>query len=254
MVPLKLHYFSGGARERVFSALLDAGHTIERAYFNDPERWPKLLATVDLAKSIGIPVYFIRKKAELSSLIPELRGKVCLSVGFNYLFPQALLDEAEIVLNVHGSLLPKYPGARTLSWLIENGDCESGVTVHIVDKGIDSGPIILQKKFLLSPFETIKSLSIKTLEFEPAVVIEALAKYERDGVAGARPIVSSSEHPPNRIPEHSKLDPSQSLLSLFNKIRASDPDRYPAYFEIFGEKVFIRMWRPNKPDDEADQI
>jgi hypothetical protein len=59
---------------------------------------------------------------------------------------------------------------------------------------------------------------------------------------------------PNRVPEHSRLDANLSLDALFNHIRAADPDDYPAYFFVDGEKVCVRLWRPERPPNEEDLI
>lgn len=250
---MELCYFSSGPRERVLEAILKAGHTVERVFLTDPQAWPKVRSTMALAEARQIPVSIIKRR-ELPDLGRELAGKVCLSVGFGYLFPEAFLRELKICLNVHGTLLPHYGGARTLNWVIENGESESGVTVHQVDSGIDTGPILLQKKFALSPFDTGPSLARKTLAFEPQVVTEALALYE-SGDANFTPQACTGviQHV-NRVPEHSEIDPAQSLLALYNQIRAADPERYPAYFYINGEKICVRLWRPDKPSGEEDML
>src|SRR5947209_2711589 len=107
--------FSGGPRERVLQALIDAGYRVTAIFINDPDRWPKIKPTVDLATAHSIPVRVVKTKAELSTILPEIAGKNCLSAGFNYLVPQSLLAKVGMFLNVHGSLLPKYAG-RTLPW------------------------------------------------------------------------------------------------------------------------------------------
>lgn len=252
---LELVYFSGGPRLRVFNAIMEAGHRITEVYVNDPVRWPKIAPTIEHAKSIGMPVTVVKRKNELSDMAESVRGKICFSAGFNYLFPSKFLESVKICLNVHGSLLPKYAGARTLSWAIENGEEESGVTVHKVDAGMDTGPILLQRSFQLSPFETTMSLSRKTADFEPHVVIEALSKYECLGEGAFTPQAApDAVQLPNRIPSHSELDPSRSLLEVFDSIRAANPKLYPAYFYLFGQKICVNMWRPDKPDDESDLL
>jgi methionyl-tRNA formyltransferase len=253
-VPLSLQYFSGGSHERVLAALLKARHSVEKVFVNDIERWPKVRATIELARSYGIPVQVIEKKTDLDRIVPEISGKNCLSAGFNFLFPKTLLDAAGVFLNVHGSLLPKYAGARTLGWVIENGETESGVTVHVIDEGVDTGPIIHQRTFSLSPFETTRSLAQKAALIEPVVVLEALEKFASVGLSEARMQTHLEKVLPNRTPEHSRLDPSEPLAALINKIRAADPDHYPAHFELNGEKVCIRIWRPTKPPNEADLV
>lgn len=252
---LDLHYFSGGPRLAALETLLSAGHRVREVFVNDPERWPKIRPTIARAQELRLPLTVVRRKAELDAIGERLRGAICFSAGFTYLFPQRFLETVEVCLNVHGSLLPRYPGARTLSWAIENGETESGVTVHKVDAGMDTGPILVQRAFRLSPFETTRSLAAKTAAAEPAVIVEALARYEALGAAAFTPQPPCDEPvPPNRVPAHSELDPSRSLLELFNKIRAADPDHYPAHFWLHGQKVCVRMWRPEKPADEADLI
>jgi methionyl-tRNA formyltransferase len=187
-------------------------------------------------------------------IIPEIAGKSCLSAGFSFLLPKEVLSAANVFLNVHGSLLPKYAGARTLGWVIEKGETESGITVHAIDEGVDTGPILHQKSFALSPFETTRSLAAKIAMFEPDVVIEALEKYEKNGLRDARAQEYVETLLPNRTPRHSRIDPAEPLAALFDKIRAADPDHYPAYFELNGQKVCIRMWRPDKSADEADLV
>ena len=252
---MNLVYFTGGPRERVLAGVLAAGHRVERIYVNDPERWPKLLKTIDMARDLGIDVHVVSRKADLAALRGEIAGKVCLSAGFNYIFSPDFIASARVIINVHGSLLPKYAGARTLSWATVDGETESGVTVHRVDAGVDTGPVLLQKRFPLSPFETTRSLARKTGDLEPSVVVDALRRYEEEGDGAFEP--QGGEAPPlrpNRIPAHSEIDPRRPLIDLFNDIRASDPDSYPAYFYLHGQKVCVRVWRPEKPEDEADLV
>jgi methionyl-tRNA formyltransferase len=251
---LELVYFSGGARERVLKAILDAGHRVTSIFINDPNRWPKIRPTIELARIYSIPLHVVKSKAEISTILPAITGKNCLSAGFNYLFPRDVLANVRVFLNVHGSLLPKYPGARTLAWAIANGETESGVTVHLVDEGMDTGPILLQRAFALSPFDTTRSLSRKTSLFEPQVVIDALARYEELGADAFSVQKGTTLALPDRVPEHSRLDANLPIGALFNDIRAADPDNYPAYFFVDGEKVCVRLWRPEKPANEEDLI
>ncbi len=252
---LDLYYFTGGPRERVLKAVVDAGHRVLQVFANSPQRWPKVAASIELAQSLGLPVTVLESKSDLDKVSETVAGSLCLSVGFAYLFPKNFLDRVSMCLNVHGSLLPDYAGARTLSWVIENGETKSGVTVHFVDEGMDTGPILLQRAFSLSPFETTASLARKTGDLEPQVVVDALEKFETMGMAGAEPQpFPPPPVPPNRVPEHSKIDPELPLLDLINKIRAANPEHYPAYFNLHGQKVCIQLWRPNKPEDEMDLI
>lgn len=252
---LDLFYFSGGPREKVLLRLLSDGHRIRHVIVNDPARWPNVMPTIEIARAERLPVTIVGMKSDLLKIADLVSGGICLSAGFAYLFPKEFLSRVRACINVHGSLLPKYAGARTLSWCIADGEMESGVTVHLVDEGMDTGPILLQRSFPLSRFETTRSLGRKTGEIEPDVVSEALGRFELKGSAAAES--QGSESIParaNRVPGHSEIDPNKSLLELFNQIRASDPDRYPAHFYLDGQKVCVRLWRPDKPPDESDLV
>lgn len=252
---LDLVYFTGGPRDRVLRAITVAGHRVVHLYANDPSRWPKVIPSLEFATESGIPCTIIPNKRALSDILEGVRGRVCFSAGFNYLFPSAFLSAVRACINVHGSLLPKYKGARTLAWAIEEGESKSGVTVHRVDEGMDTGDVLLQTAFDLSPFETTRSLARKTAEIEPQVVVEALALFEAYGFDRAQPQgAPAAPDWPNRFPHHSELDPSLSLTQLINKIRAADERNYPAYFMHHGEKVCIKIWRPDKPQDEFDLV
>lgn len=251
---MRLHYFSSGPREQVLDALVREGHNVAGVWITDPERWPKIATTIRLAQAYGIPIRQVRR-TDLPAVGRELAGETCLSVGFGLLFPVAFLESVGTCLNVHGTLLPDYPGARSLNWIIVEGERSSGVTIHIVDEGMDTGPIILQRAFPVSRFDTARSLARKTLDFEPAVVVEALNLFEREGPAAARPQnPAGAKRFPDRTPAHSEIDPQRPLIEQYNIIRASDPDRYPAFFMLDGQKVCIRLWRPDKGHDEDDMI
>ena len=250
---MELNYFSSGPRHRVLAAVLKAGHVVRGVFVTEAGRWPKVEATVDLARQHGLPVRVIRRQ-DLDDLSTTLAGQICRSAGFAYLFPPTFIASVRLCLNVHGTLLPRYAGARTLNWVLESGDTMSGVTVHQVDAGIDSGPILLQRTFPLSVFDTARSLARKTLEFEPGVVVEALALYESGRATFSPQDLSGVTRYPDRIPEHSEIDPGHPLRDLYDKIRAADPERFPAYFYVAGERVCVKLWRPEKSTYEADMI
>lgn len=253
-----IYYFTSGPRERVLKALIDHGYNIKGVFTGREDKYPKIRPSLDLAAAHNIPVTTVNSKAELDVIAQDLKGAFCLSLGFHYLFPASFLSELGLCLNVHGTLLPFYPGARTLNWIIENGESKSGVTVHVVDEGMDTGDIVLQKSFDLTRFDTGESLMAKTLHFEPEVVLEALdliksgqaQPQKQPDLAGLSDADKARVDLENRTPAHSELDPSQPLAQLYDKIRAAHPEKYPAHFYVDGEKVCVKIWREDKDLDE----
>jgi len=251
---MKLYYFSSASRELVLKKILKNGIEVEKVFITDPKDCPKIQLTIDIADQSGIPVVVLDKK-DLGSFFGDLNPNVvCLSAGFKYLFPPNFIDYFHLILNVHGTLLPHYAGSKTLNWVIVNGEKWSGVTVHKVDAGMDTGPILLQKKFPVTPFDTGKSLRRKTLESEPSIVVEALQMVAGGNIRYIEQNYDNVPMYPNRTPDHSKINPNQPLIELIDEIRASDLEKYPAFFDYHGEKLGIKLFRLGKKNKDDDTL
>ena len=87
------------------------------------------------------------------------------------------------VINLHPSLLPKYPGIHAIEESFRSGDRDLGISVMRIDEGVDTGPVLLQKSFVRSGAESLEEIEarIHMLEYEwfPRVLIELL-----DGIDG----------------------------------------------------------------------
>lgn len=97
---------------------------------------------------------FVAKKIEvdsnnLSFITKEIKEKNIEKVficGFHYIINQSFLSEWPLTYNIHPSLLPAYRGPEPIIWGLIEKKHEFGITLHIVDKGLDTGPIVAQKK------------------------------------------------------------------------------------------------------------
>lgn len=83
------------------------------------------------------------------------------------------------ILNIHPALLPKFPGLHVQRRALEAGEKESGCTVHFVDEGTDTGPIVLQRKVPVLPGDTEESLSARILAEEHRAYPDAIVKVLR---------------------------------------------------------------------------
>ena len=129
------------------------------------------------------------------------------------------------------------------------------MTIHYIDEGMDTGPIIYQQKICLSPFDTVNSLMRKTKEQEAKALLIALSELQSPGFIPKNQNENiASSYPGFRKPEDSQVDPNMSLNDLYNFIRACDPDKFPAFMIKDGEKVGIKLFRLQKPDNEFDSI
>ena len=84
------------------------------------------------------------------------------------------------IINRHNALLPKNRGRLTPFWVLFNKEKETGVSIHFVDEGIDSGDIIIQKKFDIENKDNFNSIVKKNYDFASIAIIEALKILEND--------------------------------------------------------------------------
>jgi methionyl-tRNA formyltransferase len=105
---------------------------------------------IDLAWEQQIPIWEVGKLTDRPTLklLTELRPDLIVVACFSRIFPRSLLRLPKHgCLNLHPSLLPAYRGPLPLFWVFRNGEPRTGVTLHFLDEGIDSGPIISQTAF-----------------------------------------------------------------------------------------------------------
>ena len=103
------------------------------------------------ALEYGMPVFQPEKLREKEAIseIERLSPDCIVVVAFGQILPKQILDLPSFgCINVHASLLPKYRGAAPINWAIIRGERVTGVTTMYMDEGLDTGDIILQKKFL----------------------------------------------------------------------------------------------------------
>lgn len=101
---------------------------------------------------------------------------VCLAGYMRLLSPLFVRAFPNRIVNIHPSLLPAYPGLNVHERVLAAGETRSGCTVHYVDQGLDSGPVILQKEVPVLISDTVETLSTRILEQEHKVYVEAIKK------------------------------------------------------------------------------
>lgn len=135
-------------------------------------------ACVQLGQQHGLPVHTYRPKSYVDKLayeqdvLKQLEAEQVewiVLAGYMRLIGNTLLDAYEgKILNIHPSLLPKYKGIDAIGQALNNGELETGTTVHYVDAGMDTGQIIAQRKCPIYQDDTKAALEdrIKSLEYE----------------------------------------------------------------------------------------
>ena len=135
------------------------------------------------AKKHNIPYYLIESKnkerdefdLEILNILEKNEIDVVALAGFmRILSPNFVKEYRNRIINIHPSLLPLFPGAHAHRDAIESGAIKSGCTVHFVDEGIDTGPIILQESVSIDKEDTEETLAMKILPLEHKLFPKAI--------------------------------------------------------------------------------
>lgn len=150
---------------------------------------PKALA-LERARKHGIPTFVITKKdfperkdfdQEAVKALKASGVELVVLAGFMRLITKPFLDAFPMrIINIHPSLLPAFPGLEVQRKALEHGVKFSGCTVHFVDEGLDSGPIIMQAVVPVMDNDDVETLKIRILEKEHVVYPEAI-RYLAEG-------------------------------------------------------------------------
>src|SRR5437588_8367133 len=130
-----------------------------------------------LALAQGIPVWQpgSLKRAENIEALAAYQSDLYIVAAFGQILPQAVLDQPRYgTLNIHASLLPKYRGVSPIPETILQGDTEAGVTIILLDAGVDTGPMLLKKGMLIGEDETTGSLTGKLADLGAQALLEVL--------------------------------------------------------------------------------
>ena len=121
----------------------------------------------------GRPAHERKLAAVLDAARPDL---ICLAGYMRLLSPEFVARYRGRILNIHPALLPRFPGLDVQRRALEAGELESGCTVHFVDEGTDTGPVILQRRVPILPGDTVETLSARILAEEHRAYPEAIAR------------------------------------------------------------------------------
>jgi len=184
------------------------------------------------------------KTNELEILIKQIKPDVLLTLGWRRIIKKEILDLVPQCINVHPAILPEYKGYHPVPYVLINNEMEHGITAHIINERMDDGYIVLIKKFPISKFSTLKSLQQKVSLVFPDFLLELFEKIKNDEIQLIENDSSKTKIiAPKRKPEDSEIDSSKTLDELYDYIRACDEERFPAFFYVNGEKVYIHLSR-----------
>lgn len=197
-----------------------------------------------LAERHGVPVLqpaSVRTQAFLEQM-HQLAPDLLVVVAYGKILPAVLLRLPRLgAINVHGSLLPKYRGAAPIQWAVINGEAETGVTIMVMDEGMDTGDILLTIPTAIGPQETAGELFERLAWLGGEALGEAVA-----GLKAGRLHPRPQDHTmactaPMLTKESGHLDWTLPASRLQGLIRGLDP--WPSAY-AFLDGARLRLFAP----------
>lgn len=194
-------------------------------------------AIIDFASERNIPVFAGNpRKGKASEYIRLLEPEVVFSINYLFLVEEDIINwPSRYCFNIHGSLLPRYRGRTPHVWAIINGEKITGATVHLVDKGCDTGDIVLQKDFEINDTDTGAIVLEKFRHLYPEMIKEVLDMVRKGEV---RPQIQDHNLATRfgvRTPESGRINWSWHRERIMNWVRAQAKP-YPMAFTFAGQQ------------------
>lgn len=238
------------------NALLDAGHQV-LAVVTQPDRpsgrgrhiAPSPVKTAALnAKLRIIQPERVRDSGFIDEL-KEIGAEAVITAAYGQILPPEILNIPEKgCINVHASLLPKYRGAAPVNQAIINGDRETGITTMLMDEGMDTGDILLQKKIEISHDDTAGSLLQRLSVLGADVLLLTLQKMEEGGIV-PKPQTGEATFAPLLKKSDGLIQWKRTAMELYDFIRGMNP--WPCAYS-FLEDDMIKVLRSERSDGDGE--
>jgi len=192
-----------------------------------------------LAMKAGIPIYQPERVrgVEVIEKVRSYGAQFAVVVAFGQILPQSFLDIFALgTLNIHGSLLPKYRGAAPIQRAILAGESETGVSIMLLDAGMDTGPVLSQKAVAVSPVDTFGDVLLNLAREGAGLLVDTIADWTAGRLTARTQQESLVTYAPPIKKEELRIDWNCPAKDIINKVRAFDPAP-GAWFMLGGKRV-----------------
>jgi methionyl-tRNA formyltransferase len=239
--------------EKALEALVNHGDEIVHVFAppDPPAGKPDALAAK--ARAMGIPLSQPKsfKNDAAYEHFKALDAELAILAFVTLIIPERVLYAPRYkAICFHPSILPRHRGASGINWAIIQGDTETGITWYWPDKGIDTGPILVQKRVAIADSDSVGSIYFNTL-FPMGIdaMIEAVDLIKSGNAPAIVQDESKATYEPPCRDEHAKIDFAKPAREVFNLIRGCDPQ--PGAFASVGDKR-LRLYEASFEASRSD--
>lgn len=237
-------------------AILEAGHQVA-AVVTQPDK-PKgrgkgiqITPVKACAQAHDIPVFQPARVKEKESVevLRSYGADIFVVAAFGQIVSEEILSMPKYgCVNIHASLLPKYRGAGPIQWAIINGEEKTGVTIMQMDKGIDTGNMLMKEEVMIGPKETGDSLHDKLAAAGARLIVEALPKIEHGELVPVKQNDEEACYAKMLCKSMGKIDWQKSAVELDRLIRGVIS--WPGAYTGFRGKI-LKIWEEEVMPEDA---
>jgi methionyl-tRNA formyltransferase len=235
---------------RALAALIDGPHEVVAVYTQPPRPAGRGQAARrspmhELAEKHGIPVHApasltsAAAQAAFAEVVRDAGADIAVVAAYGLILPAAVLAAPRLgCVNIHASLLPRWRGAAPIQRAILAGDTESGISIMVMDEGLDTGPVLLCEAVPIGPGTTGGDLHDRLAALGARMVNEALTGLEAGTLTPEPQPEGGATYAAKLTREEGCLDWREGAAALERRVRAFSP--WPgAWFEHAGTRIKV---------------
>lgn len=232
--------------------ILTAGHEVA-AVVTQPDRprgrgqqlTPSPVKECALRHGLGVFQPERVRRADAVEYLRALQPDAMVVVGYGQIIPQSVIDLAPLgIINVHGSLLPKYRGAGPIQWAIAKGETRTGVTTMRIDAGLDTGDMLLKRETGIGADENAVELGRRLAILGANLLGETLEGLIAGTIVPEKQDSTQATYAPLLKKEDGLIDWSRSALEIHNQVRGFQP--WPGAYTTFRGQA-LHIWKTKSP-------
>ena len=164
------------------------------------------------------------KRAEVVAQLADFHPDVIVVAAFGQILPQSVLDIPSCgCINIHPSLLPRFRGASPVAAAILAGDEFTGVSIMLMDSGLDTGPVLARAPISISPGDTTGSLTVKLSLVAARLLQEVLVRWSRGEITPQPQNEAEATYSAPITKEAGEIDWHLSAIDIWRRVRAFQP-------------------------------
>jgi len=179
-----------------------------------------------LAAERGIAIMQPRtlKDASVLEQLKSLRPDAIVTAAYGLIFPRPLLEVPRHgAINIHASLLPRWRGAAPIQRALLAGDLVTGVSIMLMDAGLDTGPVLLREETPISGSDTAGTLTERLAALGADLVVRALDALESGALRAVPQPEEGATYAPKLDKRESRLDWREGAVTVDRRVRAFNP-------------------------------